>query len=118
MTGEDRDLNVSLKICPGWCNNAKWTEVLEEYRRYYESLHGPTDLSQTYCTQLPPFEQNAIMLESMDKYVAGMPPYLRSFLQWSVKERDAPLDDDSVACIELSMALLRYGRPKGRGRSR
>ena len=90
-------------------DNPELMGQIDEHRREFELLHGPTDPSTRYTTQLPRSAQRLMRPEDVYR---GAPPFVQSFaqLQWKLAADDGRLDDVADGAIKFLAAQARRRR--------
>ena len=79
-------------------------EELNEFRKEYELLHGPTDCSVKYTSELPTkIQERMLRKKDPSSYFLGLPPFVLAYLKmhWEDDASEGQLDD-------LPDAMLRY----------
>lgn len=86
---------------------------LEEFRIKYESEHGPTDFSKYYTCLWPNEQQDWLIEHDVTRYMDGLPPFLKAYLEACLKEygRQGCLDD-------VPADFVKYHMEKSSGRSK
>jgi len=90
-------------------HDAEDREDLEAYRIEYEAEHGPTDLTRHYTSQMSPAMQAWLVDNEVDRYIEGLPPFARAYMQESMEQAasEGRLDDKPD---EFVAAFLRQKR--------
>ncbi len=70
-------------------------ELVEQHRLSYEQLHGATELDRYFTTMRPLAEQRWLLAKYPQQYWAGMPAFMRSFMEQLIadKRHQGRLDD-------------------------
>jgi hypothetical protein len=86
-------------------------DELEAFRKEYEALNGPTDLTKRYTSMLPEPQQDWLYEHETKRWFDGLPPFARAFMKGKLEiaARDGDLDDmpDEMVALYVSGELDR-----------
>lgn len=70
-------------------------QELEQFRKDYEALNGPTDLTKRYTSTWPEAEQEWLFQNDTKRWFDGLPPFARAYLRgkMEIAAREGDLDD-------------------------
>ncbi len=78
-------------------------KLLDDHRKKYETIHGPTDLTKNYTTMWPFEKQEWLIKNEPQRYVDGMPPFAKDLAirQAEALAKKGALDTAPSAFIQL-----------------
>jgi hypothetical protein len=88
---------------------------LEEFRKEYEAVNGPTDLTKRFTSTWPEPQQDWLLEHDSKRWFDGLPPFAQAYLRGKVQitAREGRLDDLDDELVRLYVS----GQMKsGRGR--
>ncbi|HEV3304439.1 MAG TPA: hypothetical protein VG055_32615 [Planctomycetaceae bacterium] len=90
---------------------------LEQFRKDYEAINGPTDLTRRYTSTWPKAEREWLFQNDTKRWFEGLPPFARAYLRGKMEmaARDGDLDDMPDKLLRLFVSGAMKG---GRGRDR
>lgn len=86
-------------------NNPDLLQRIDEFRREYELLHGPTPTNIRYTTQMRWDDQLTMYVSDPSRYFAGMPPFVIAYYEDIVRDHanSGSLDDVPDRFLEVYM---------------
>lgn len=79
---------------------------VERYRKEWERLNGPTDLTKYYVSRWPDDEANALKRLDLRAYFNALPPFYQDFLRQRMEDeaKAGRLDDTPEGFLQLFLS--------------
>ena len=99
-----------------YVKSPKAQEILNQCRRDWEALHGPTDLSLQYTSQAPTEVKDWLLDHQPQLYFDGLPPFMQAFFANLLREALAEKNLDDLPVSLLRAHAQNRKRPKLSGK--
>jgi hypothetical protein len=90
---------------------------LEEFRKKYEAVNGPTDLTKRYTSTWPQAHQDWLVINDTKRWFDGLPPFVRAYLRGKMElvAHEGRLDDMPDELVRLyASGGMKHGPTPGR----
>ncbi len=78
------------------CKKPDVRQEIHQFRKEWESAHGPTDLSRNYTSMWPEDKRGWLSNTNLDMYYRGLPPFAQAWIYRKIEKNIAKGSGDSI----------------------